>query len=50
MKELLKKIEWNKRIGNKDKGTEDYINPIISWCAIGGTLLLAIIIGLIIVL
>lgn len=43
----FKNIEWNKRIGNSEKGTEDYVNPYISWGSIGGVLLVCIIIAII---
>lgn len=46
----IKNIEWNKRIGKSDKGTSDYVKPIISWCAFAGSLVLSIAIALIVVL
>lgn len=37
----FKNIEWNKRIGKSDKGTSDYVKPVIAWSAFGGSLVLA---------
>ena len=45
-----KKIDWNKRIGKSDKGTSDYVKPLISWSAFGGSLVLAWAIALLVIL
>ena len=46
----MDKSFWTKRIGKSDKGTSDYVNPFVSWGSFGGSLALAIGIGLIVVL
>lgn len=48
MLKKLKEIEWNKRIGKSDKGTSDYVNPVIAWSAFGGSLVLVGVIALIV--
>lgn len=40
-----KKFDWNKRIGNSEKGTSDYVAPWMSWSLIGGAVLICIIIA-----
>lgn len=45
-----KKIDWNKRIGNGEKGTSDYVNPALAWGLFGGVFALAVAIGLIVIL
>lgn len=43
----FRNIDWNKRIGNSEKGTADYVNPYISWSVFGGVLLVCVIIAII---
>ena len=50
MKKQTKKFDWNKRIGKSDKGTSDYVKPVIAYGASGGALVLAIAIALIVIL
>ena len=50
MDKIKSKDFWMKRIGNSDKGTSDYVNPYVSWGSFGGTLAVAIVLGLIICL
>ena len=47
--EKFKKIEWTKRVGKSDKGTSDYVKPVISASALCGTLALALIIAIIVI-
>lgn len=44
-----KKFDWNKRIGKKE-GTADYVKPAMSWGLFAGSLALATVIGLIVLL
>ncbi len=50
MENQTKKFDWNKRIGKGDKGTSDYVKPVIGWSAFGGSLVLAVAIALIVIL
>lgn len=46
---VKKKIDWNKRIGNAEKGTSDYVRPALAWGLFGGVLALAAAIGLLVI-
>ena len=50
MEKKKQKFDWNKRIGNSDKGTSDYLHPAIAYGASGGALALALLIALIVIL
>lgn len=41
---------WNRRIGNSDKGTSDYLHPGIAYGVSGGVFALALLIALIVIL
>ena len=43
-------FDWHKRVGNSEKGTDDYVKHVIAWCALGGAVVLVIVIALIVVL
>ncbi len=50
MKKQTQKFDWSKRIGNSDKGTTDYVKPVIAWSSFGGALAVAVAIALIVIL
>lgn len=50
MTKQTKKFDWNKRLGNSNKGTSDYVKPVIAWGSFGGALAVAVAIALIVIL
>ena len=42
-------FDWNKRIGNSEKGDSDYVKPAIGWCVFVGAIVLAFIIAFILI-
>lgn len=45
----MSKVNWKKRIGSKNNDTSDYVNPVLSWSLIFGTLaVFAVIVAIII--
>ena len=44
---VFKSIDWNKRVGNSEKGTSDFLHPGIAYGVSAGALVLALIIALI---
>lgn len=49
-KEVKETSFWNRRIGNSDKGTSDYLHPAIAYGVSGGVFALALVIALIVIL
>lgn len=50
MEKKTQKFDWNRRIGNSDKGTSDYLHPGIAYGVSGGAFALALLIALVVIL
>ncbi len=35
---IMSKINWSKKVGSKNNDTSNYVNPVLSWSLIFGTL------------
>ena len=42
-------FDWNKRIGNSEKGTDDYVKPVIAWVVLGAAVVAAFAVALIVI-
>ena len=50
MEKKTQKFDWNRRIGNSDKGTSDYLHPGIAYGVSGGAFALALLIAIVVIL